>query len=49
MRITNGYNSTNAALVAKTIISYYFGLGDVSSLITGHAATDVLGDYTRTD
>ena len=49
VRITNGYNSTNAALVAKAIISYYFKLGDYTSLITGHAATDVLGDYTRTD
>ena len=49
VRITNGYNSTNASLVARDVVSYYFGQGDKDSLITGHAATGVLEDYTRTD
>ncbi|MDO4297255.1 MAG: penicillin-binding transpeptidase domain-containing protein [Lachnospiraceae bacterium] len=49
VRITNGYNSTNAAMVARDVISYYYGLEDKDTLITGHAATNVLEDYTRTD
>lgn len=49
VRITNGYNSTNAALLARDVISYYYGLEDKDTLITGHAATNVLEDYTRTD
>lgn len=38
MRITNGYSSGNAALVARDVISYYFKLQDESELITGHAS-----------
>lgn len=39
VRITNGYTSANSALVARDVISYYFGLQDESELITGHAST----------
>lgn len=38
VRITNGYSSGNAALVARDVISYYFKLQDESELITGHAS-----------
>jgi penicillin-binding protein 2 len=48
VRITNGYNSTNAALLARDVISYYYGLEEESDLITGHAS-EVSADYTRTD
>lgn len=36
-RITNGYSSKNAALLAKDMIRYIFGLGEKEELITGHA------------
>lgn len=38
VRITNGYSSANAVLVARDVISYYYGLQDSSELITGHAS-----------
>lgn len=38
VRITNGYSSANAALVARDVISYYYNLQDESELITGHAS-----------
>lgn len=38
VRITNGYSSANAALVARDVISYYYKLQDESTLITGHAS-----------
>ena len=38
VRITNGYSSANAALVARDVISYYYKLQDKSELITGHAS-----------
>ena len=38
VRITNGYSSANAALVARDVISYYYKLQDESELITGHAS-----------
>lgn len=38
VRIANGYTSANAALVARDVISYYYGLQDKSELITGHAS-----------
>ena len=38
VRITNGYSSTNAASVAKDIVSYYFKLKDESDIITNTAA-----------
>lgn len=39
VRITNGYSSANAALVARDVLSYYFGLQEESELVTGHAST----------
>lgn len=38
VRIANGYTSANAALVARDVISYYYGLQDPDELITGHAS-----------
>lgn len=37
VRIGNGYSSTNATLVAKDILQYYFNLTDSSNILTGHA------------
>ncbi len=37
VRIAYGYSSTNAALVAKDILNYYFDLEDSSQIITGKA------------
>lgn len=48
VRITNGYTSKNAALVARDIIKYRFGLEDEKSLITG-SATIVGTDNTAQD
>lgn len=45
VRITNGYSSTNAALVARDVLSYYFELQDEEELITGHAS---MADETTT-
>lgn len=36
-RITNGYSSKNAALLAKDMLRYIFNLGNKDDLITGHA------------
>lgn len=38
VRIANGYTSANAALVARDIISYYFGIQSEEKLVTGHAS-----------
>lgn len=38
VRIANGYTSANAALVARDVISYYYGLEDPDSMITGRAS-----------
>lgn len=38
VRIANGYTSANAALVARDVISYYYGLESPDNLITGHAS-----------
>ncbi len=38
VRIANGYTSANAALVARDVISYYFGLQTEEELVTGHAS-----------
>lgn len=38
VRIANGYTSANAALVARDVISYYFGLQSEEELVTGHAS-----------
>ena len=48
VRIANGYTSANAALVARDVIAYYYGLEDKDTLITGHASTPV-SNYERTD
>ena len=37
VRIPHGYSSTNAAMVAKDIFSYYFNLAGEDSIITGKA------------
>lgn len=38
VRIANGYSSANAALVARDVISYYYGLQPEEELVTGHAS-----------
>lgn len=48
VRIANGYSSTNAAAVARDVITYYFDHNTESSLITGHA-TQVSAGNTRND
>ncbi|MGN0273985.1 MAG: penicillin-binding transpeptidase domain-containing protein [Chordicoccus sp.] len=40
VRIGNGYTSTNATLVAKDILQYYFNLTDSSNILTGKAMTE---------
>ncbi len=40
VRIAYGYSSTNAALVAKDILNYYFDLKDETEILTGTAAQD---------
>ena len=37
-RITNGYTSAIASLLAKDMVRYIFNLQDKDSLITGHAS-----------
>ena len=41
VRITNGYSSRNAALVAKDIMCYYFNLKDKDSIIDGTAGNAI--------
>lgn len=48
VRITNGYTSKNAALVARDIVKYRFGLEEENKLITG-SATIVGDDNTQQD
>ncbi|MCI5995666.1 MAG: peptidase [Blautia sp.] len=48
VRITNGYTSKNAAMVARDIIKYRFDLEDDNKLITGNAVI-VGGDNTVQD
>lgn len=48
VRITNGYTSKNAAMVARDIIKYRFGLEEENKLITG-SATIVGADNTAQD
>lgn len=48
VRITNGYNSRNATLVAKDIIRYYFDLADENELITGYAPIDLVPSGSET-
>lgn len=42
VRIGNGYSSTNAILVARDILQYYFKLADTDEILTGTARTDSL-------
>lgn len=37
-RITNGYTSANASLLAKDMIRYIYNLAETDTLITGHAS-----------
>ncbi len=37
IRIPYGYSSTNAAMVAKDILSYYYNLKDETEVLTGTA------------
>ncbi|MCD8016154.1 MAG: peptidase [Lachnospiraceae bacterium] len=39
VRIANGYTSANAAALARNVISYYYGIDDTDTLITGKAYT----------
>ncbi|MDO4321587.1 MAG: penicillin-binding transpeptidase domain-containing protein [Lachnospiraceae bacterium] len=39
VRIANGYSSTNAALVARDMLSYYYDLEPEEEIITGYAST----------
>lgn len=47
VRIANGYSSTNAALVAKDVISYKYDLADKSQVVTGTASA--AGGTEQTD
>lgn len=38
VRIANGYGSSNATLVGKSIFEYYFGIKSTEEIITGRAA-----------
>lgn len=48
VRIANGYSSANAAIVARDVISYYYGQQEESELITGHA-TQAAQNYATMD
>jgi penicillin-binding protein 2 len=47
VRIANGYSSTNAALVASDMISYYYGLEPEEELITGHSSQPYTGENSN--
>lgn len=50
VRIANGYSSTNAAYVAKDVLSYYFELKDETEILSGQAQTDgMTTNTTQTD
>ena len=40
VRIANGYSSTNAAMVAKDVLNYYFELEDETEILSGKAQTE---------
>ena len=40
VRIANGYSSTNAMLVGKDIIRYYFDLSDETEILDHHASME---------
>ena len=46
VRIANGYGSSNATAIAKSIFTYYFGLESKEQIITGEASQAF---YMRTD
>ena len=48
VRVANGYTSSNAAIIARDMVSYYFGKKSVEELLTGHAM-QAATDNTRTD
>jgi penicillin-binding protein 2 len=48
VRIANGYSSANAALVARDVISYYYGLQPEEELVTGHAS-EASTSYVQND
>ncbi len=48
IRIAYGYSSTNAAVVAKDMLNYYYALAETSAVITGESATEGLSS-TVTD
>lgn len=43
VRIAFGYGSSNACLVAKDILNYYYNLQDEAMLLTGRASEDGIG------
>lgn len=47
VRIANGYTSANAAMVARDVIKYYYGI-DKDSLVTGYASMPATS-YERED
>ena len=47
VRIANGYSSTNAAAVAKDVISYKYNLVDKDAIVTGTASAG--GSTQQTD
>ncbi len=44
VRIAYGYSSTNAAVVVKDILNYYYELVDASQILTGNSAQDDLSN-----
>lgn len=48
IRIANGYASTNAALIARDLVSYYYGQQPEEEIITGHASL-ASDSYSRQD
>lgn len=49
VRIAYGYSSTNAALAAKDVLNYYFGLKDETEILTGKANSEGITNATQTD
>lgn len=46
VRIANGYGSSNATAVGRSIFNYYFGLESLEDIVTGRASR---ADNTRSD
>ena len=49
IRITNGYSSKNALLVAEDILNYYFTLKDETEILTGQAGEQEIDTSGQTD